>query len=143
MTDDLIEIATVLLFDRRGWVLLQERDEGAPSDPDRWSLVGGHIEPGEDPLAAAVRELEEETEIRVAAEELLPFGTRDHRDRAVRFHLFVAPATLTDADVVCHEGRQIVFVDPATLDALDATEITRRVVGELRESPAYVANTTG
>ena len=53
----------VVLVDRRGWVLLQERDEHARIDPDCWGLVGGHVDPGEDVEAAAYRELAEETEI--------------------------------------------------------------------------------
>ncbi len=46
--------ASVLLVDPRGWVLLQERDERPVIDPDRWGLVGGHVEPGEEFQAAAV-----------------------------------------------------------------------------------------
>jgi len=52
-------VALIGLVDQRGWVLLQERDEHAPVDPDRWSLVGGGVEPGECPTAAAHRELAE------------------------------------------------------------------------------------
>ena len=47
----------VALVDPRGWLLLQERDEHAPVDPDRWSLVGGGVEAGETLAAAASREL--------------------------------------------------------------------------------------
>ena len=55
-------IAAAVLVDARGRLLLQERDELAPVNPDQWSLVGGAIEPGETDLEAAVRELAEETE---------------------------------------------------------------------------------
>lgn len=40
----MIELAAVLLVDRRGWVLLQERDEHAPVAANQWGLVGGHVE---------------------------------------------------------------------------------------------------
>ena len=53
----------VVLVDERGWMLLQERDEHAPSNPDQWSLVGGSVEEGETDDAAALRELAEETEV--------------------------------------------------------------------------------
>ena len=56
----------VMLVDAAGRVLLQERDEHAPIDPDRWGLSGGHLEPGEDPETGAYRELEEETGVRLA-----------------------------------------------------------------------------
>jgi 8-oxo-dGTP diphosphatase len=51
------------LVDPRGWVLLQERDEHAPVEPNKWCLVGGGVEEGESPETAAYRELEEETGI--------------------------------------------------------------------------------
>src|SRR5947208_14581813 len=54
-------IAAVVLVDRRGWLLLQERDEQAPVDPDTWSMVGGGIDDCEEAAAGAARELEEET----------------------------------------------------------------------------------
>ena len=40
-------IAAVVLVDSRGWLLLQERDEHAPVDPDLWSMVGGGVDEGE------------------------------------------------------------------------------------------------
>ena len=118
--------ALVGLVDARGWLLLQERDEHAPVDPDRWSLVGGGVEPGEAPSAAARRELQEETGI--VCDDLVALGSyvlpcvvhgQDHVE------LFTARTTLTDADVGCHEGRQIVFVEPSAVVGLDLTAATR------------------
>jgi 8-oxo-dGTP pyrophosphatase MutT (NUDIX family) len=114
-------IAAVVLVDRRGWLLLQERDEQAPVDPDKWSMVGGGIEAGEDDTAGALRELEEETGLTgIDLEPLDVFGfycqgCSERHEVA----LFTALTDLTDADVECHEGRRIVFVDPATIHTLD------------------------
>ncbi|TGN65597.1 NUDIX domain-containing protein [Nocardioides eburneiflavus] len=44
--------AGVVLVDRRGWILLQERDEHPRIDPEKWGLAGGHVDPGEDFAAA-------------------------------------------------------------------------------------------
>src|SRR5260370_6575653 len=54
-------IASVLLVDRAGRLLLQHRDAAAPTSPNLWSLPGGHIEPGEAPAEAARRELLDRT----------------------------------------------------------------------------------
>ncbi|WEH31975.1 NUDIX domain-containing protein [Streptomyces sp. AM 4-1-1] len=51
--------------DEEGRVLLHRR-----SDTGEWSLLSGILEPGEAPAAGAVREVEEETGIRVVVERL-------------------------------------------------------------------------
>jgi 8-oxo-dGTP diphosphatase len=133
--------ACVLLVDRRGWLLLQERDEHPVIDPEKWGLVGGHVEDGEEFEPAAYRELEEETGIRLA-----PGTLRLWRELQV-FHaaydsmdttrVFVAGTELADDDVVVGEGRQIVFVDPDRARRLDHTASAAEVVPEFLGSEAY------
>src|SRR4051812_48984517 len=114
-------IAAVVLVDPRGWLLLQERDEHAPVDAEKWSMVGGGIDEGETDTDGAVRELEEETGL--TGIELEPVDAFPSYcpgcGEPHRVALFLALTELTDADVECHEGRRIVFVDPATIHTLD------------------------
>jgi 8-oxo-dGTP diphosphatase len=133
--------ASVLLVDRRGWVLLQERDEHPVIDPEKWGLVGGHIEDGEEAEAAAYRELAEETGIELAPGTLRPFrevqvfhegyGTVD------TIQVWYAASGLADADVVLGEGRQIVFVEPGEALAKALTASATVVVPSFLDSPAY------
>ncbi len=118
---DHIDFACVTLVDPRGHVLMQERDEQAPTAPEQWWFPGGGLEPGETPLEGAVRELQEETGIALDQDELVDLGrfVMTTAERSYDFHFYVAPTTLRDDDVDCQEGRQIVFVDPARWGDLD------------------------
>jgi ADP-ribose pyrophosphatase YjhB (NUDIX family) len=66
----------------QGQVLLIQRQW----DPfeGMWAFPGGHVDPGEDSLAAAVRELREETGITIAPAALLKVGTFDKAGRDPR-----------------------------------------------------------
>jgi ADP-ribose pyrophosphatase YjhB (NUDIX family) len=136
----------VILVDGQGRILLQERDEHPRIDPEKWGLAGGHVDPGEDFEPAAYRELEEETGVRLAPGDLTFFGefVVDHREAYGtwdRMRVYVAATDLTDADIDCREGRQMVFVDPEVARGLDLTAGARDIVPAFLDSPAYVALT--
>lgn len=138
--------AGVILVDPRGWILLQERDEHPRIDPETWGLAGGHVEDGEDFEAAAYRELEEETGVRLAAGALGLFGefVVDHRQAYGtwdRMQVFVAATDLTDSDIDCHEGRQIVFVEPAAARVLDLSHAATDIVPAFLRSDIYATMT--
>jgi len=57
---------TAVVLDDAGRVLLVRR-----ADNDRWALVTGCLEPGEQPAAGALREVEEETGVLVATERIV------------------------------------------------------------------------
>jgi 8-oxo-dGTP pyrophosphatase MutT (NUDIX family) len=54
---------TALVFNATGEVLLGKR-----SDTGRWAVIGGIIDPGEQPAAAAIREVMEETGVQIEIE---------------------------------------------------------------------------
>ena len=51
--------------------------------------------------------------------------------------VFVATTDLTDDDIQCHEGRRIVFVDPAVARGLDLTSAAADIVPAFLDSDAY------
>lgn len=58
-------VVHVLVFNNHGELLLQKRSNKKDVAPSKWDTsVGGHINPGEDVLAAARREMEEELGIK-------------------------------------------------------------------------------
>jgi len=135
-----VPVAVVLLVDARGWVLLQERDAGAPRAANQWGMVGGHVEAGEDFEPAAYRELAEETGVSLA-----PGSLRLWRDEEYtypdghhgRYHVYAAAVALPDADIVVGEGRQIVFVDPAAITGLDLASSSRHFLPDFLASDLY------
>lgn len=138
------DVVGAFLVDPRGWVLLQERDEGAPVAPEQWGIVGGHVDPGEDRADAMRRELEEETGLTPDRVSLrLWYDGEDTPEPkvwpALRNHwqIWVGRVDLTDDDIVVGEGRQIVFVDPSTVRDLDLAPATAYFLPWFLASEAY------
>ena len=137
------QFAGVILVDRRGRLLLQERDEFPVIDPEKWGPPGGHLEDGEDPAEGAARELLEETGVRLDPAGLRLWRTIDVFHEAYgsndQMHVFAAAVDLTDGDIACGEGRRIVFVEPATARGLDLTASASISVPGFLDSELYAS----
>jgi len=106
------EVAIVVLTDRVGRVLMQHRGPDAYVEPGRWTPPGGHLEPGEDAVTAARRELLEETGL-TAVLELDRVVEQVGADGAgVRFHVFTGRTDAAQEDVVLGEGLAMRFLTP-------------------------------
>jgi 8-oxo-dGTP diphosphatase len=138
-----VRVAAVLLVDRRSRILLQERDEYAVNDPEKWGLVGGDVEEGEDDESAAYRELAEETGVTLAPGSLAYWREfrifREASGSIDTFRPYVAATGLSDGDIQCHEGRLIVFVDPAKARRLDLAAPAAQVLPAFLDSATYGA----
>lgn len=142
-----MRLAVVLLVDGEGRVLLQERDEHAPRAANQWGMVGGHVEPGEGFEEAAYRELAEETGVALPPGSLHEWrhGSFRYADltEAFDYTVWVARVDLRDEDIVVGEGRQIVFVRPDQLSALDLAESCAYFVPAFLGSDTYRALVRG
>ena len=140
------DVAVAILVDARGWVLLQERDDAAPVAAGQWGFVGGHVEAGEPFADAMVRELAEETGLRLPEGTLQVWydgdvtpETKLQPDLWNHWQIWFGKVDLTDDDIVLGEGRQIVFVDPATIGDLDLAGTTAFYLPRFLASEEYAA----
>ncbi|URR34399.1 NUDIX hydrolase [Thermosynechococcus sp. HN-54] len=97
----IVPVALAILYqgDR---VLMQLRDDSPHIlYAGHWGLFGGHLELGEDPLAAVQREVQEE--IGYCPPQLTLFG--EYADPQVHRYIFTAPLTCGLADLQLNEGQ--------------------------------------
>ncbi|MFK4083631.1 NUDIX domain-containing protein [Kribbella sp. NPDC020789] len=80
-----VAIATAALV-RGGRVLMVHRSPGRRWYPDCWDLVGGHVEVGETPVQAVVRECGEELGVRILDPRPIPV---EFTDPGIEMHSFV------------------------------------------------------
>ena len=72
----MLRVANVLIVSTKGDLLMQQRDDNPNiNNPGKITSFGGTVEQGETPIEAAVRELEEETGLRVRPSDLDFFDT--------------------------------------------------------------------
>lgn len=122
----MIYTVDILVTINRKDVLLISRAK--PPFEDRLVMPGGHVETGEEFLAAAVRELEEETRLTVSSEELSPLLVLDSPGRDPRpgrrvshvFHVDVRDRSRVEMCRAESDAKDIVI---RSIDSLLAEEI--------------------
>ena len=108
-----IRDVAVALPVRSGRVLVGRRAEAGHLD-GLWEFPGGKLHAGEDPAAAARRELGEETGLDAPRLEPLIVVEHHYADRSVRLHCFIADEP--EGEVDPGDGREWAWVDPHDLD---------------------------
>jgi 8-oxo-dGTP diphosphatase len=129
-------IAVVLLVDPQGYMLMQHRSADAAISPGQWGLPGGHVEQGEEPLAAAHRELLEETGLTVGRLDLWWRGVKPGAPR-VEVWAYQGVTRAAQSDVVLGEGQAMVFLPPAEVMSRDLATTAALLVPGFLASPEY------
>jgi len=140
--------ARVLLIDGRDRLLLfRGRDPGRPAVPAYWFTVGGGLDPGESPVHGALREMYEETGLRLSADDLVGpvaedvteflFEGRTYRQSQV---FFVARVDTWEVDTSAFAEVEVRTIDShrwwsaAELDSADEAYYPQNLPALLRQA---------
>jgi 8-oxo-dGTP diphosphatase len=106
------EIAMVLLFDRHNRLLIYLRDDKPDIPfPDHWDFFGGHLEEGETPEQALVREVREELGLELADWKSFRTYTCTEGDAYPNVkHIFWARIDKTPDDLKLYEGQRLASI---------------------------------
>jgi 8-oxo-dGTP diphosphatase len=129
------EVAIAILYDPidRSRLFMQLRDN-IPNIlyPGHWALFGGHIEAGETPEIALVREIQEE--IGYGVPDYVKFGV--FTDETAIRHVYAVPLTVDMADLTLNEGWDMGWVTQVELEAgehYSANAQEKRPIGPMHQ----------
>ena len=106
-------IAAALLFDRDGRLLIYLRDD-KPTIPfsNHWDLFGGHVEPGETPEQALVREIKEEIGVDLKDfHHFRDYVCTEGDAYPNTKHIYHAKLDVRPEDLTLYEGQRIASID--------------------------------
>ncbi|MCB2263084.1 MAG: Nudix family hydrolase [Candidatus Thiosymbion ectosymbiont of Robbea hypermnestra] len=130
-----IHVVAGAIADARGRILIARRP-GQVHQGGRWEFPGGKLEPGETPVAALARELNEELGIRVLSSRPLIRVRHDYGDR--RILLDVRRVVSHEGEPQGHEGQPLAWVHPQAMDPAAFPAADRPVISALRLPERYL-----
>lgn len=130
--EGVVRYADVLLFKGDKLLILQRANNGMFSD--KWCVPGGHVDPGEDFLTAAQRELFEETGIDIPKAQLSEAAV--YKDKDVEIHYFIGNMNPKDPGVVIIDSSEEIgsaWITPLDIDdyefIFDMKDNLKRILG--------------
>jgi 8-oxo-dGTP diphosphatase len=131
------EIAVGLIVAEDGRLLLQHRDDKPGlTGAGKWGFFGGHLEPGERPAEAFLREMDEELGWRPRHFEAYEAVDVDRDGWNVTSYPFAAHLDVSIDQLTLGEGQGMALYPPDALPA-DTTPSVRASIGEFVVSDAY------
>jgi len=132
--DKLVHVVAGVMLDARGRVLLARRTEGRDL-AGLWEFPGGKVDPGETPLQALGRELEEELGIHVQAAEPLIAVPQQYRDKRILLDVYRVRYAGKPHD---REQQALAWAPPEKLSTYPMPPADRPVVAALTQPSCYL-----
>ena len=120
------QLAGALLYNQKGEVLLQHRDDKPNiAHPGLWSLFGGAVDARETLEEALIREIWEELEYPVQEKRLWLIAQQP----GAQFYIFLVPLTVPIETLVLHEGQGFDLFQPQqALETLSVSPVAKYVL---------------
>ena len=115
---------TAALIEKNGKILLALRKPGKHMGR-KWEFPGGKIQPGENPVRALQRELEEEFAVRADIGELL--ASARYRRAPIDLKVTLYRVVPESDCFVLREHEEIRWVEPAEVDSYDLVDSDRKL----------------
>lgn len=122
-------VCGIIVLRADGAALLQHRDDiPTINDPGLWVIPGGHLEPGEQPVEGAVREVEEETCYRSSRPRLLADFHATQLGYAGNFRMIFFWDEYDGVQrIECREGQAATFVSRAQASQLPSRDYLLKI----------------
>lgn len=132
-----IKVVLAIIEDTNQRILITKRAMNI-AHPGVWEFPGGKVEPGEDPVSALHRELQEELGITIHNPVFLQEIRHDYADKTV--HLLVYRVRHYTGQPTCLENQQdLRFVLPDALVELDFPEANAAIISLIIPSTSSLA----
>jgi 8-oxo-dGTP diphosphatase len=130
------QIAMAFLFDRSNRLLIYLRDDkpGIPF-PNHWDLFGGHVENGETPEEALVREVKEELGIDLKKLKFFRSYVCTEGDAYPNVkHIFWSKIEKDCAELRLYEGQSLKSIEPAERSGIKFANILGKITDDFVEA---------
>jgi 8-oxo-dGTP diphosphatase len=130
------QIAMALLFDRHGRLLIYLRDNKAKIPfPNHWDFFGGHIEEGETPEQALVREVREELGIELQQWNFFRIYECEEGDAYPNLkYVYWAKIDKVGAELTLYEGSRLMSITPEQRKGVKFANILGQILEEFIDS---------